>query len=77
MVEGWLFKIVYPGNEPDTRRITSWWAAWHRDEAQAVSAVAERSGIESPTETSTLTEKQLRLLGLNKPGDVLNVKNEL
>ena len=77
-VAGWLFKIITPGLEPDTRPMTNWWAAWYSDEGPALSAVEARAGSceGRRPHARTLSEDQLRKMGLNGPGDVRNVNNE-
>jgi hypothetical protein len=76
MVDGWLFQIVTPGFAPVTRRMTSWWASWHRDQSEALKAVTDQIGACEPDDFKTLTAHQLRLMGLACPGDVMVVKNE-
>jgi hypothetical protein len=76
MIDGWLFQIVMPGFEPVTRRMTSWWASWHGDQSEALKAVTDQIGSCKPYDSRTLTEQQLKLMGLASPGDVMVVKNE-
>jgi hypothetical protein len=74
-VEGWLFKVVTPGNEPDTRPITEWWAVWGLDEIAATAALVEKIGPDEPTPSAerTLSEEELKDMGLTKAGEIRKV----
>jgi hypothetical protein len=76
-VAGWLFKIMEPGEEPGTRPIITWWAAWFPDEANARAAILKRTGPceDSPVADRTLTEEQLKRMGLSE-GSVRNVRTD-
>ena len=78
MVDGWLFKITTRGLEDGTRPITNWWAAWHRDESTARAAVLERTGPcdPQPEVERTLSEDDLKKMGLTRSGDVRNVRTD-
>ena len=77
-IEGWLFNIIVRNDEQDTPPIKAWWAAWDSDETAALSAVVERIGPGEPIPTidRTLTEKELKLMGLSQAGEVKNVRTE-
>ena len=76
MVAGWLIKIVTLSQESTTRRMINWWASWYPDQANAVAAVIKQTGPcePQPIAARTLTENELRAMGLNGPGDVRNIK---
>jgi hypothetical protein len=76
MADGWLFKIVIPGVERDTRRMTSWWAVWHRDQSSALDALKRQIGDYKPADAQELSEQQLRVMGLYNAGDLKNVTTE-
>ena len=76
MADGWLFKLVSEGLESRTRPMTNWWASWLSDENKALACVKDHVGDCRAAESKTLSEQQLKLLGLRRPGDVKKVRTE-
>jgi hypothetical protein len=77
-IEGWLFSISVLNDEKGTPPIKAWWAAWDSDENAALSAVVEKIGPGEPIPKvdRTLTEKELKLMGLSQAGEVKNVRTD-
>jgi hypothetical protein len=71
-IEGWLFSISIRSDEQGTHPVKAWWATWDRDENAALAAVVEKisPGEPFPSVERTLTEKELRLMGLTQAGEV-------
>jgi hypothetical protein len=76
MVDGWLFKLETQGLESSTRPMTNWWASWLSDENKALACMMEHVGDCKIADSKTLTEQQLKLMGLHRPGDVKHVRSE-
>ncbi len=65
--DGWRFKVTIPGNAPDGRPMTEWYAAWIADQTSALAAVqALRGGMLDPMPEvdKELSESELRALSL-------------
>jgi hypothetical protein len=76
MADGWLFKLVSEGLEPGTRPMTNWWASWLSDENKALACIQDHVGECKAAGSKPLSEQQLRLMGLRRPGDEKKVRTE-
>jgi hypothetical protein len=76
MVDGWLFKLVCERLQSSKRPMTNWWASWLSDEQKALACIKDHVGDCMVSESTTLTAQQLRLMGLNRPGEVKHVRSE-
>lgn len=76
MVDGWLFKLVTEELKPDTCPMTNWWASWLSDETKAIACLKDHIGDFRVAESKALTEQQLKLMGLHRPGEVKHVRAE-
>ncbi len=61
-MNGWLFKVSITGNEPDTRAIFEWYAAWIADRSSALAAVQaiRHHALPLPEIDKELSEAELR-----------------
>jgi hypothetical protein len=75
MVDGWLFKFVCE-RQSDHRLATNWWASWLSDENKALACIKDHVGDCKVSEATMLTEQELRLMGLHRPGEVKHVRSE-